>query len=471
MIPIEISVALSIAESVLSVLRGVFYECERGDRNVLENPDLAMKINECIERLQSVSGGLEEFRNSPAATYDWTNSDDLMRLKHVAQDLDECAERLTTLHQAIKIFSMPREKWGERPPFVGAQSAILSAVKFARADLLVLQRRLLALSRFYAAPDVPIDDEYAGDSALSDALAHYDAERPGDVVHMAGPQDYGQRGELHAAAPTPQKRRCNIVPVMFATDRPKVPSSPPLQVDYYDHLEEGGTLSYGVAEVSIPRGSRHRKGRLERPAWWKLQFREDPEEHITIVTTEEKDSAVWQTIARERLADAGEKSALVFIHGFNVVFADAIRRAARIGWDLQFRGLVTAFSWCSEGKILSYLTDERNASLAAPKLLEYFRMLRNDVGVDIIHVIAHSMGNQVLQALRDASPKDGDPKLGEVVLAAPDYDAELFTPEAVFSRSHTRPAASPVNASSFFLLNADCAAAVRTLGNHLEQLP
>jgi esterase/lipase superfamily enzyme len=136
---------------------------------------------------------------------------------------------------------------------------------------------------------------------------------------------------------------------------------------------------------------------------------------------------VWQTIARERLADAGEKSALVFIHGFNVAFTDAIRRAAQIGWDLQFRGLVTAFSWCSEGKILSYLTDERNASLAAPKLLEYFRMLRNDVGVDTIHVIAHSMGNQVLlQALRDASPKDGDPKLGEVVLAAPDYDAKLF---------------------------------------------
>jgi esterase/lipase superfamily enzyme len=424
MTPIEISVALSVAANELASLDGDLDHCENHGRDVLENPELARRIQQCIDTVRTISRALEEFTNSRAAADDWTNSDDLRRLRHVAQDVDEFAKRLSSLQKAIAFFSLPREKWGEGRTFIGAQWGIESAVAFSRGDLLVLHRRLRALSKFYAAPDVPIDDEpVGGDVPLADVLAHYDAERLGDVAYAAGPEGYG---ESQAAAPTPQRLRCNIVPVMFATDRPKVPLSPPLHVDYCDHLE-GGTLAYGVAEVSIPRGSRHRVGRLERPAWWKLQFREDPEKHITIVTTEEKDLEMWQAIGRERLADAGEKSALVFIHGFNVTFADAIRRAAQIGWDLQFRGLITAFSWCSEGKILSYLTDERNALLAAPKLLEYFRILRNGIGVDTIHVIAHSMGNQVLlRALRDASPKDGDPMLDEVVLAAPDYDAELF---------------------------------------------
>src|SRR5262249_8097720 len=136
----------------------------------------------------------------------------------------------------------------------------------------------------------------------------------------------------------------------------------------------------------------------------------------------------WEAIAKDRLAEAGTKAALVFIHGFNVSFADAIRRAAQIGWDVQFPGLISAFSWCSEAHVLSYAADESNARLAAPRLLEFLRVLRERVSVETIPVIAHSMGNLVLlEALRSMpSMQAGEPMLDEVVLAAPDYDAEEF---------------------------------------------
>jgi esterase/lipase superfamily enzyme len=161
---------------------------------------------------------------------------------------------------------------------------------------------------------------------------------------------------------------------------------------------------------------------------WKLQFREDPEKHVTIVTSEEKDLSAWKAIAAERLRDAGTHAALVFVHGFNVSFDDAIRRSGQIGWDLQFHGLIAAFSWCSQGEVLSYFTDESNARLAVPRFVEFLRVLRDEVGISTIHVIAHSMGNLVLvEALRKMSSL-GDQQLllEEVVLAAPDLDADEF---------------------------------------------
>jgi len=152
---------------------------------------------------------------------------------------------------------------------------------------------------------------------------------------------------------------------------------------------------------------------------WKLQFREDPEKHITIVTCEEKELATWRAIAHERVKDAETNAALVFIHGFNVSFDEAIRRAGQIGWDLNFDGLITAFSWCSEDKVLSYVTDVDNARLAVPRFVEFLRMLREDIEVSTIHVIAHSMGNLLLiEALRKmATLQNGGYHLDEVVLA------------------------------------------------------
>src|SRR5262249_49445597 len=158
--PIEISGELSAMASAILWLCMVLEDCERGYRDVLKSPDLAVKIEECIDSLHGLSRRLQDFTDSRAAAHDWTNSDDLRRLRHVAQDLNESAERLSYLHNAFEFLSSPDAMASERPAFVlGARSGMISAVSFARLDLLVLRRRLLALSNFYAAPDVAIDDE------------------------------------------------------------------------------------------------------------------------------------------------------------------------------------------------------------------------------------------------------------------------------------------------------------------------
>src|SRR5438876_1066492 len=101
--------ALSVAATALSNLWGELYQCDHGDSN-LQDPQLVIEIRRCIKTMQGISRALEETRFSrPPPAEDWMTLDDVMRLKHVTQDLDECAERLTRLERAAEYFKGLRE--------------------------------------------------------------------------------------------------------------------------------------------------------------------------------------------------------------------------------------------------------------------------------------------------------------------------------------------------------------------------
>jgi hypothetical protein len=71
--------------------------------------------------------------------------------------------------------------------------------------------------------------------------------------------------------------RYTTVPVYYGTDR-EVRDG----VDGVTSYGPGrGQLAVGYAEVTIP--DDHRMGEIEKPRLWKLEFREDPEKHITVL--------------------------------------------------------------------------------------------------------------------------------------------------------------------------------------------
>jgi esterase/lipase superfamily enzyme len=175
--------------------------------------------------------------------------------------------------------------------------------------------------------------------------------------------------------------------------------------------------------VSIP--PTHRRGQLERPfSLWKIQFKENVERHIVITSCNCLSIGDWKGNAIDKLAEMESKSALVFIHGFNVSFDDAIRQAAQIGFDLQLQSLITAYSWASQGAVSNYAADEDSVKLTVPNFIDFLNTLTS-IGITTIHVIAHSMGNRALVEALENFP-DIASSLGEVVMAAPDIDATLF---------------------------------------------
>lgn len=132
-------------------------------------------------------------------------------------------------------------------------------------------------------------------------------------------------------------------------------------------------------------------------------------------------------VARARLYP---NSALVFVHGYNVTFDNALRRGAQLARDLNYDSALFVFSWPSKGKRLRYGTDRDSADKAAESLASFLGMIEAASGAEKIHLIAHSMGNRVLlpalvKVVNDVKSKVRS-KIGEVILAAPAVPKEEF---------------------------------------------
>ncbi len=83
--------------------------------------------------------------------------------------------------------------------------------------------------------------------------------------------------------------------------------------------------------------------------------------------------------------------------------------------------------WPSQAALEAYTIDQDNAIWSVPHLSRFLVDLQEKTDIDEIHVIAHSMGTRVLtQALAQARDEGFDLKLNNVILAAPDIDADTF---------------------------------------------
>jgi esterase/lipase superfamily enzyme len=165
------------------------------------------------------------------------------------------------------------------------------------------------------------------------------------------------------------------------------------------------------------------------------------------VITEIQDTGVggW---AQEAIGDLSQpgRNLLVFVHGFDNSFSDAITRAALNREWLAASGVlaadttVVAFSWPSLGKIVSfpilqgdYLHDQQKARLSGVHLMTFFAqsepILRAArANTDRTILLAHSMGNLALESAVEnwfAHGKGDAPLFDVTVLAAADcgYDA------------------------------------------------
>jgi esterase/lipase superfamily enzyme len=237
-------------------------------------------------------------------------------------------------------------------------------------------------------------------------------------------------GELERFGPAdpppfwPVQLRSLQVPVMFATDRAQRASG----TGPVTYGSERGELSYGQAMVSVP--DDHRVGAVDKPRWWRLRFRPDPVKDVVLDAVSSMTADTFADSVRRQLDQSAARGALVFVHGYNVPFADAAVHAAQLAYDLNFTGAVLLYSWPSKGSLLDYPADGDAARRAVPYFQEFLRHLLTRTGVYEVHVIAHSMGNRVLTdglaGLDTTALPEGSGRLGHVVFAAPDVDGDVF---------------------------------------------
>ncbi|MDX2111874.1 MAG: alpha/beta fold hydrolase [Verrucomicrobiota bacterium] len=133
--------------------------------------------------------------------------------------------------------------------------------------------------------------------------------------------------------------------------------------------------------------------------------------------------------------------ALFYLHGFNVSFEDAAIRAAQIGYDLNVQGATAFFSWPSRGSVTAYPADEATIETSERAITDFVVDFATNCGAEKVHVIAHSMGNRaLLRALQRIAAKAetrGKVKFGQIFLAAPDVDRDLFLDLALLYPEHS----------------------------------
>jgi esterase/lipase superfamily enzyme len=248
---------------------------------------------------------------------------------------------------------------------------------------------------------------------------------------VSQPEAGGDAAEPAAVSAAPPVRRAiraaanagNVIEITtyFATNRGL--SGKTTLASLYN--SEVSPISYGRALVTIPRT--HTPGSLELPSIWRLQLQPDPTRHFTLKSVDPLtlDEARAEMVAR--LADTSSKALLVYVHGYNMSFAEAAMRTAQLAHDLDFPGLPFFFSWPSLGQVTGYLRDTESAQLsedAFDQVLDDLSRLR----AAEIYIIAHSMGSRLVsQALRSRVDKGKSTAgLRELLLAAPDINADLF---------------------------------------------
>jgi len=134
----------------------------------------------------------------------------------------------------------------------------------------------------------------------------------------------------------------------------------------------------------------------------------------------------WSDLTASARADGDQ--VLVYIHGYNFSFERVCLRAAELQRLLGAGVRVVAFTWPSAANIVRYSQDETNVFWSLPAIREFLCELVTRYGGENVHLAGHSMGARaaVYSLFGWSCDAGAEPRLGELVLAAPDIDAEVF---------------------------------------------
>lgn len=293
----------------------------------------------------------------------------------------------------------------------------------------MLKSRLAAQSTSVADAIADVEEDPGSRSrqfALSDTLAA--AGLAGDRYLRAAARNIIDEVERRRTARAPAASMSGqpdhaVMRVFFATNRELSGDRHPARL----FGNARGSLRYGSCEVSIPRD--HRMGELESPSLLRLELRADPEQHVVLLSVELAERDSHMEALKQALAAHGKRSALLFIHGYRTTFEDAARRTGQLAYDLGFQGVPVFYSWPSQGKLSGYIVDEANVEWTQADLSTFLADFLQQSDAEHVYLLAHSMGNRAL-AKATAGVIAARPQLAgrirEVILAAPDIDADVF---------------------------------------------
>ena len=186
----------------------------------------------------------------------------------------------------------------------------------------------------------------------------------------------------------------------------------------------GGVL-YGAFAVQLPPLSEYGALAPYHPRPECLRADSDP---VFLTGPAQQERAEFFATLREAAAKSPGKQVLLFIHGYDFEFDEAVLWTAELKRYVEFDGPVVVYDWASRGDVLAYREDEQAVERSVPRLEGFLRELRREMGDIRIDLLAHSIGNRLLlnALLPAAQHHSGAPLFRNLILAAPDVASDQF---------------------------------------------
>ena len=189
--------------------------------------------------------------------------------------------------------------------------------------------------------------------------------------------------------------------------------------------ERAHGLKFADISVSIPPDSARQVGEIQ----WPASPPGDPARDFVTTRADVVTLDQARVAFDARLDRSPGRKVLVFVHGYNTRFEEAVFRFAQIAHDSRADVTPVLFTWPSRGQALSYLYDRESASFSRDALESVLQAIVDDKHVGSVSVLAHSLGNWVaVEALRQMAIRDRglSPKIRDIMLASPDIDLDVF---------------------------------------------
>jgi esterase/lipase superfamily enzyme len=187
--------------------------------------------------------------------------------------------------------------------------------------------------------------------------------------------------------------------------------------------ERGSELLMRDIVVSIPPAKNRRVGQVQ----WPDKLPADPLTDFSTVSVTPADGKAGRAWLDRNLPKS--RRVLVFVHGFNNRYEDAIYRFAQIVHDSGTDAAPVIFTWPSRASIFDYTYDKESTNFSRDALEELLRKAVETPEVGEITIMAHSMGTWLaVETLRQMAIRDGrvPKKIQQVILASPDLDVDVF---------------------------------------------
>ena len=170
----------------------------------------------------------------------------------------------------------------------------------------------------------------------------------------------------------------------------------------------------------------------------------NPERDFVILRADRMDLAQAKANFDARIRRTPGRRVLIFVHGFNTRFEEAVYRFAQIVHDARVDVAPVLFTWPSGGNVTDYVYDRDSAMYSRDALEAVLQALVKDPNVDFdLH--PRPFDGQLprrSKSLRQMSIRDRglSPKIRDVMLASPDIDVDVFRRQIAEIDAGPRPA-------------------------------